>query len=165
MSQPVKLSDELVLDARLAAEVNERSIAGQVEFWAKIGRAMDNLLGGRQLLEMRRSGEVKPLSEILASVNSPEGRDRLASYLETQPYPHFEQVSHSPRLLVRIDEDGMRTVGRFVDRVFVAEAGPKSLPDTRSIVGKRRIKQSASNGKAKDRSAAHQARAKRVVLA
>jgi hypothetical protein len=38
MSQPVKLSDALVLDARLAGEVQERSIAGQVEFWAKLGR-------------------------------------------------------------------------------------------------------------------------------
>ena len=31
MSQPVKLSDELVLDARLTAETAERSIAGQIE--------------------------------------------------------------------------------------------------------------------------------------
>ena len=38
MSQPVKLSDSLVLDARLAGEAVERSIAGQVEFWARLGR-------------------------------------------------------------------------------------------------------------------------------
>ena len=38
MSQPVKLSDALVLDARLAGEAVERSIAGQVEFWARLGR-------------------------------------------------------------------------------------------------------------------------------
>ena len=43
MSQPVKLSDSLVLDARLASEVVERSIAGQIEFWARVGRAaLDN---------------------------------------------------------------------------------------------------------------------------
>ena len=33
MSQPVKISDELILDARLTAEFAERSIAGQIEFW------------------------------------------------------------------------------------------------------------------------------------
>ena len=33
MSQPVKISDELILDARLTAEIAERSIAGQIEFW------------------------------------------------------------------------------------------------------------------------------------
>jgi hypothetical protein len=40
MSQPVKLSDSLVLDARITGEVVERSIAGQVEYWAKLGRAV-----------------------------------------------------------------------------------------------------------------------------
>ena len=33
MSQPVKISDELILDARLTAEIAERSIAGQIEIW------------------------------------------------------------------------------------------------------------------------------------
>ncbi len=33
MSQPVKLSDALVLDARITGKLVERSIAGQVEFW------------------------------------------------------------------------------------------------------------------------------------
>ena len=39
MSQPVKISDELILDARLTAEIAERSIAGQIGFWAQLGRA------------------------------------------------------------------------------------------------------------------------------
>lgn len=36
MSQPVKLSDGLVLDARITGEIAERSIAGQIEFWARV---------------------------------------------------------------------------------------------------------------------------------
>ena len=44
MSQPVKVSDSLVLDARLTGEVAERSIAGQIEFWARLGRAIEPLL-------------------------------------------------------------------------------------------------------------------------
>jgi hypothetical protein len=31
MGQPVKLSDALVLDARLAGELTERSISGQID--------------------------------------------------------------------------------------------------------------------------------------
>jgi hypothetical protein len=31
MAQPVKLSDVLVLDARMTAEIVDRSIAGQIE--------------------------------------------------------------------------------------------------------------------------------------
>ncbi len=46
MSQPVKISDELILDARLTAEIADRSIAGQIEFWAQLGRALEPLLEG-----------------------------------------------------------------------------------------------------------------------
>ena len=42
MGQPVKLSDELVLDARLTGEIAERSLAGQIEYWAKLGRAAED---------------------------------------------------------------------------------------------------------------------------
>jgi hypothetical protein len=38
MSQPVKVSEALLLDARLAGEAPERSIAGQIEYWARLGR-------------------------------------------------------------------------------------------------------------------------------
>ena len=73
MSQPVKVSDTLVLDARLTGEVAERSIAGQIEFWARLGRAIEPLLRGDQALALRRSGDSKALSECLQSVDSPEG--------------------------------------------------------------------------------------------
>jgi len=53
-SQRVKLSDTLVLDARLTAEVSERSIAGQIEFWAKLGRAIEPLLQGVQVMALWR---------------------------------------------------------------------------------------------------------------
>jgi hypothetical protein len=120
MSQPVKLSDSLVLDARLAADVMERSIAGQVEFWARIGRSVDQLLEGRQVTALSRNAAVRPLSELLATVDSSEGRTRVAAYLETLPFPHFRAHPGRPGLLEKIDEDGTRTVGRFVNRAFVA---------------------------------------------
>ncbi len=44
----MKLSDALVLDARIAGEVLERSIAGQVEYWAKLGRAVERFRLRRQ---------------------------------------------------------------------------------------------------------------------
>jgi hypothetical protein len=120
MSQPVKLSDELVLDARLTAEVAERSIAGQIEYWAQLGRAVEPLLEGCRALALRRAGAVRPLSACLAEVDSAEGRQRVASFLESRPFPHFEPVPGSPGVLVRIDEDGTRTSGRFVGREFRA---------------------------------------------
>jgi ParD-like antitoxin of type II bacterial toxin-antitoxin system len=118
MSQPVKVSDALLLDARIAGEVVERSIAGQIEFWAKIGRALEPLMRGDHVLALCRSGNVKPLSACLESVDSPVGRKRVFEHLKTKPYPHYEAAAESPGLLVRIEADGKRTVGRFVNRQF-----------------------------------------------
>lgn len=120
MSQPVKLSDEIVLDARLTAEIAERSIAGQIEFWAQLGRAIEPLLEGSRALALRRAGAVRPVSECLASVDSDAGRRRVVTYLDSRPFPHYEPAPDSPGLLVRIDEDGTRTLGRFVGREFQA---------------------------------------------
>ncbi len=117
MGQPVKISDGLLLDARVAGELVERSIAGQIEFWAKIGRALEPLLRGDQVLALCRAGEVKPLSACLQSVDSPAGRQRVLEYLKARPYPHYEPAA-TPGLLVRIEADGQRTVGRFVNRRF-----------------------------------------------
>ena len=118
MSQPVKLSDDLVLDARLTAEIAQRSIAGQVEYWARLGRAIEPLLQGAQALALCRAGVTRPLSECLESVDSAEGRQRLAEHLANQPFPRYEPARDVPGLLVRIEADGTRTIGRFVNRQF-----------------------------------------------
>jgi ParD-like antitoxin of type II bacterial toxin-antitoxin system len=119
MSQPVKLSDELVLDARIAGKAQERSIAGQVEFWAKLGRSMELLLDGRQVLTLCRTVGATPLADLVDLVDTPAGRDMLKSYLDSEPYPHFEAHPGQAGLLVRIDENGERTVGRFINREFI----------------------------------------------
>jgi hypothetical protein len=120
MSQPVKLSDALVLDARITGELVERSIAGQVEFWARLGRAVEPLLQGDQALALCRNATARPLSECLNSVDSAMGHQRLNAYLESQPFPHYEAHPDQPGLLIRIDVDGSRTTGRFVNRKFQA---------------------------------------------
>jgi len=118
MSQPVKLSDGLVLDARLTGEIVERSIAGQVEFWARLGRTLDLLLDGRQALAVCRNGSAVPISAILESVDSPEGRERVANTLEAGPFPHYAPHPDRPGILIRTEADGTRTSGRFIKRQF-----------------------------------------------
>ena len=124
MSQPVKISDKLILDARLTAELAERSIAGQIEFWAQLGRAIEPLLEGSRALALRRAGATVPLSECLTSVDSAAGRQRVVEYLESGPFPHYQPLPGSPGLVVRVDADGMRTQGRFVGREFQAVSCP-----------------------------------------
>jgi hypothetical protein len=124
MSQPVKISDELIGDARRIAEIAERSIAGQIEFWAQLGRAIEPLLEGSRALALRRAGAVIPLSESLASIDTSEGRRRVEKYVASRPFPRYEPVAGSDELLARIEADGTRTVGRFVGRDFEAVDSP-----------------------------------------
>jgi len=117
MGQPVKLSESLVLDARLTGEVAERSIAGQIEFWAGLGRGVESLLRADKALALKKRGEAMPLSACLKSVNTRAGQARLSAVLAARPYPHFE-TAPTLGMLVKIDEDGTRTTGRFVNREF-----------------------------------------------
>jgi hypothetical protein len=120
MGQPVKLSDQLVLDARLVGETAERSIAGQIEFWARLGRAIEPVLRTESVLRLKRRGGAVRLSDCLREVDTPAGRKRVQAFLADRPYPHFVAAPERPGFLVRIDEDGSRTVGRFVNRKFRA---------------------------------------------
>ncbi len=124
MSQPVKVSDELILDARLTGEIAERSIAGQIEFWAQLGRAIEPLIRGDCALALRQSGDARPVSEAIARADSKTGRERVRRYLQSRPYPHFESAPEADGsgLLVRIEEDGTRTLGRLVNREFLPAA-------------------------------------------
>lgn len=117
MGQPVKLSEKLVLDARIVGETTERSIAGQIEHWAKLGRAIEPVLRTEEVLRLKRRGEAVPLSACLEGVDTAAGRARVKALLSSGPYPRFEPADR-PGLLVKIDEDGSRTVGRFVNRKF-----------------------------------------------
>ena len=118
MSQPVKLSDELVLDARTTAQFAERSIAGQIEYWAQLGRAIEPLLRGDRAIALRQAGNLRPLSKAISEVDSEAGRQRVSAFLNSRPFPHFEPAPDKPGFLIRIDDDGTRTLGRFVNRKF-----------------------------------------------
>jgi len=120
MGQPVKLSEELVLDARLAGEIAERSIASQIEFWAALGRAIEPILRTDRALALKQSGELRPLSVCIAEVGTPAGQKRLERTLRQRPFPHYEPAGDKPGYLLRVAEDGTKTVGRFVNRKWVA---------------------------------------------
>ncbi len=118
MGQPVKLSDELVNDARNVAELSQRSIAGQIEFWAAIGKSLEPLLRGDRVMALGQSGATRPLNELVADVDTDAGRQRVRDYLNRQPNPHYRVAEGRPGLLCRTEADGTETIGRFVNREF-----------------------------------------------
>jgi hypothetical protein len=118
MGQPVKLSDELVNEARAVIPFSQRSIAGQIEFWAGLGKSLEPLLRGDRTLSLQKAGRDRPLSQVLAEVPTAKGREHVEAYLNSRPFPHYSPVSGHPELVLRIEADGTETVGRFVGRAF-----------------------------------------------
>jgi len=121
MGQPVKLSDELVDDARAIVPFSQRSIAGQIEFWAGLGKSIEPLLRGDRALSLQMAGAEKSLSRIVSEVDSAKGRRRVATYLKQRPYPHYKPVPGRTDLVCRIEADGSEVIGRFVGRDFEAD--------------------------------------------
>ncbi len=121
MGQPVKLSDELVDDARAVVPFSQRSIAGQIEFWAGLGKSIEPLLRGDRSMLLQRSGSERPLSQAIAEVDTAKGRKKVDAYLKKRPYPHYKPVPGKPEVVRRIEADGTETIGRFVDRQFAEE--------------------------------------------
>ncbi len=112
------ISEQLWDDASVVAELSGRSIEGQIEFWAAVGRAIEPLLDGSRITALMQAGAVVPLSACFAKIESDVGRRRVAEFLESGPFPHFQAIPASDGMLIRVDEDGTRTIGRFVGREF-----------------------------------------------
>ncbi|XZE19539.1 hypothetical protein SH449x_004862 [Pirellulaceae bacterium SH449] len=55
----------------------------------------------------------------LDAADSAKGLERLASYLKAQPYPHYESDPSNRDLFVRVEENGTRVRGHFIDKNFV----------------------------------------------
>lgn len=97
----------------------ERSIAGQVEFWARIGKAVEGLLKGQQMAVLGREASADSIRERLEGADTPEGRKQVKEFLANEPYPHYSAHPEEKDLLIREDANGKKTAGRFVNRQFV----------------------------------------------
>jgi hypothetical protein len=144
MGMPVKLSDELVLAARLEAEATERTITSQIEHWAKLGRAAEASLSYGEVVQLKLAKPVKapakesPKRDALrarmeAIAQSPERSSVLAA-LQAQGRPIYEAAPEHPGFVIRIEHNGKRVLGRFEGRQFVAQQ-PASTTRRRKIAG------------------------------
>lgn len=122
MGLPIKISDTLALAARTEAEVFERSIASQVEHWALIGRAVEQVLGHEQVAALKRQAGMPEFSDAMRRVSSEAGQARALAHLRKLGGPRYSIDPARPGGILRIDADGSCTRGRFVRRRFVASA-------------------------------------------
>lgn len=129
MGLPVKLPDDLVLMARAEAEATNRSIAAQVEHWARIGRAVEGALLHADTLALKRGPDLPTafpdeakrqevlslLGRVAASADRTEALERIGRGAK----PIYGSDPRFPGLVVRVEADGSRTPGRFENRRFV----------------------------------------------
>lgn len=136
MPQPVKLSDTLVDAARAAAEDADRSLAGQIEHWARLGRSVEGALTADDAGKIKRAGKSlkhaipdsalreRLLQSLRLAVNT-MGQPHLGTILAGAHRVRYGTDPAMPGYVIRIDAAGRRTVGRLVERRFVPlEAHP-----------------------------------------
>ena len=119
MSQPVRLSNEIMADARLASDVLDRSIAGQIEHWARLGQSLEKHLNLVQILALKSSGKTRSLKELVEAVGTVEGDQRLQQHLDGLQFPHYSADPNSPGVFIRTLAGGEKSRGKFVKRQFI----------------------------------------------
>ena len=119
MGLPIKISEILALAARTEAAVFERSIASQVEHWAQIGRAVEQVLGHDQIAALKRQAGTAEFSDAMRKASSEAGQRRVLEHLRKLGGPRYSIDPTRRGGIVRIDADGSRTRGRFVRRKFI----------------------------------------------
>jgi hypothetical protein len=128
----IKISGELADCARREASHADRSLTGQIEHWAKLGRAAETVLPSQVAAALKRcAGDLQALEDeslrakslnalaALQTLSPAELREKIGLDLQTL----FEPDPENPGGFIRITPDGTRTRGVMNGRVFV----PSSL--------------------------------------
>lgn len=125
MGTSLKLSDDLVNEARQEAETADRSLTSQVEHWARLGRVVENALRHEDVIALKRAvgpplapparrALVAAMRQIAADATPPD----LAAALKGGRTVY--QDAGGGRI-ERIERDGTRTTGRLIGRRFQPE--------------------------------------------
>ena len=124
----VSLSAEFAADVRLQADSADRSMAAQLEHWAKLGKALETVIPAATLTELK-SG--KDAAEVLSRVGAfltAQHPALLMAKLATAKSPVFGVDEVDPEVAIRKDPDGTITRGRF-------DASGDFIPELRSGKG------------------------------
>jgi hypothetical protein len=121
MSMSLKISDELLKDAREEAKATDRSITSQIEHWARLGRKIERSLHHEEVVALKRSTDDDPLvKSILAKVERAISGDHRELGKQLMKGRTVYQGAGDGRV-ERIEADGTRSIGHFVDKHFVPD--------------------------------------------
>lgn len=124
----IKVSAELADFARKEASEADRSLTGQIEHWAKLGRAAEAIMPSQVAAALKRcAGDLQSIEDesirgkvldALAAMQTltPES---LRQKISLDHQTLFEPDPETPGCFIRVTPDGIRTPGVMDGRMFV----------------------------------------------
>lgn len=82
---PVKLSGPLVREARRSAKLEHRSLTGQIEHWAALGKAIESHLTGETLAKLLAYGETMKIGQVGEVTQRKQVADILSQFVAGTP--------------------------------------------------------------------------------
>ncbi len=135
-STAIKVSDSLASEARAAAADSDRSLTGQIEHWARIGKAVEPMFTAPVIGSLKKCGgdlaaieeeqERALVLEALGRLRESPRFEKFAAVVRESVGPLYEADPHRPEGIVQVHADGTRIPGRFVNRVFERKDPPNS---------------------------------------
>ena len=130
MASPVRVNDKLYHDAETHGALQHRSTAKQVEFWAELGKRVDEFASTSDLLalmqgiakvsiEIPRTEAIEPL-DVFTAVDQSRSAGQLGQSI-TRNTLYYESSKGRPGLLDQVMPDGSRRTGHFNNGEFVVE--------------------------------------------
>lgn len=128
---PVRLQDDLMRNATLAGARLHRSAAEQIEYWATLGQQIAGFVDPDSLLDIAAGlarlrvepvvGQPVTPEAVFDAVESDRDSGILSSKVTSATFRYQASNAH-PGYLERIDNNGVRTLGLFLDGGFVPRA-------------------------------------------
>lgn len=130
MANPLRLNPELVSAAERAGLVQKRSVPKQIEFWATLGKAVENVIDYSDIfaiLQGLKKINIEPITsvtanpeEVFAALEKHRARGDLGEKT-TKAVIYYEASRSHPGLIDRVNRaTGERVTGRFSNGEFKA---------------------------------------------
>ena len=128
----IKVSASFAESVRAAAGAADRSLTGQIEHWAKLGRAAEEVMPAPVAAALKSSGGNlaaiedetlrKRVLEALRSLREGRHYEGTRDYLFSLGQPLFENDPDDPEGVIQVFKDGRRVKGRMDGKQFVPAA-------------------------------------------
>lgn len=128
MANPLRLSQELVTAAERAGLVQKRSVPKQIEFWATLGKAVENIIDYSDIFAVLQGLKKINIEPVTPAVANPDKvfadlenqrADRALTEKVSKAVVYYEASRSRPGLLDQVNTaTGERKTGRFTNGEF-----------------------------------------------